>query len=681
MRRKHDITAGRGASGTQAAAKDAAVGAAITAPRLVIENISPSVDGGRFAVKAIENQAVVVQATVFMDGHDQLAVHLLWKADGEIQWNRVPMEALPNDRWSAAFTPVHLGPHRFVVEAWLDRWGSYREELTKKIAAGVPTRLELEEGRLLIRAATLAKQPPAANALLHAAGEIADELTKADEARARELLLREPAALVMSALDERRFLTRSAEIAVYVDRRIAGFASWYELFPRSQSPHPGRHGRFDDVIARLPAIQAMGFDVLYFPPIHPIGRKHRKGRNNALQAGPEDLGSPYAIGAEEGGHEAVHPELGSIQDFRRLRDCAAEYGLEIALDFAIQCAPDHPWLTQHPGWFSWRPDGSVRYAENPPKKYEDIVSVDFYAADAKPALWLALRDVVQRWVDEGVRIFRVDNPHTKPLPFWSWLIADIHSRDPGVIFLAEAFTRPAMMYRLAKIGFAQSYTYFTWRNTKSELTEYLSELTTGAPRDFFRPNFFVNTPDINPPFLQRSGRPGFLIRAALACTLSGLWGLYSGFELCEGAALPGKEEYLDSEKYQLRQRDWATPGSIVHEISRLNRIRHEHPALHSHLGLKFHRADNGQVLFFSKASADLSSLLFVGISLDPHSGQHAHLDFPRGERGLPATGPLQVEELMRGLRFSWEGTRQHWYFDPGELPFAIWRIRPAGASR
>ena len=424
----------------------------------------------------------------------------------------------------------------------------------------------------------------------------------------------------MRAADERPFACRHApEIPIDVDRPQAGFASWYEMFPRSVTDDPARHGTFADVIERLPAIRAMGFDVLYFPPIHPIGTTNRKGRNNALRAEPDDVGSPYAIGGPEGGHDAIHPALGTLDDFRALIAAAKDNGLEIALDFAIQCSPDHPWLREHPDWFRWRPDGSLRYAENPPKKYEDIVNPDFYADAAMPALWIALRDVVLFWIDQGVRIFRVDNPHTKPLPFWQWMIADIRGRHPDVIFLAEAFTRPKLMYRLAKIGFTQSYTYFTWRNTKQEITEYLTELNAPPVREFFRPNFFVNTPDINPIFLQTSGRPGFLIRAALACTLSGLWGMYSGFELCEAAPLPGREEYLDSEKYQIRVRDFAAPGNIVERDHRAQPDPPANPALQSHLGVTFYPAFNDQILLYGKRTPDGHDMILVAVNLDPHN--------------------------------------------------------------
>jgi starch synthase (maltosyl-transferring) len=642
------------------------------AARIAIENVTPSVDDGRFPANAIVDQAIVVEADVFMDGHEQPGAQLLWRDPRGVE-HIEPMRSRGNDRWQGTFTPHLLGMHQFAIEGWFDVWGSYRRDLAKNAAAGLATELDVTEGSAQLQAGLARAEPAARRVLL----ELEVALAKSDPAQALALLLSEPLGTLMQRVGERRFLTRLApELRIAVERQAAGFASWYELFPRSQSPHPAVHGTFDDVIARLPAIRAMGFDVLYLPPIHPIGRRHRKGRNNALTAQPSDPGSPYAIGASEGGHEAVHPELGGLEAFRRLLSAAAAAGIEVALDFAAHCSRDHPWLDSHPEWFSWRADGSIRYAENPPKKYEDIVNFDFYAENAVPSLWLALRDVVQHWVQEGVKIFRVDNPHTKPLPFWEWLIADIRSRDPGVIFLAEAFTRPSMMYRLGKIGFSQSYTYFIWRNSKRELTEYFTDLTAQAPRHFFRPHLFVNTPDINPLFLQTSGRPGFLIRAALAATLSGLWGMYSGFELCEAAALPGREEYLDSEKYQLRQRDWAAPGNIIDEITRLNRIRSQNPALHTHLNLNFYQASNEQVLYYGKHTADLSNFVLIAVSLDPHRVQETSFEAPLWEFALSDAGALDVEELMTGDRFTWRGKVQQWRFVPRELPFAIFRIQP-----
>ncbi len=647
------------------------VAAALRAPRICIERISPEVDGGRFPAKAVVDQPITFEADVFMDGHDQLAAAVRWSAPGNAAPQIVPMQSLGNDRWRASITATTPGRHRFCIEGWLDVWGTYRHDLHRKADAKVPVKLEITEGQLLLKRGLESAQGASRDAI----ARLLEDLDDAPQERSIELLLSDLAATAMSAVDEHKFLARSHELVVDVERRAAGFASWYELFPRSQTNDRNRHGTFDDVIGRLPAIRAMGFDVLYFPPIHPIGRKNRKGRNNSLMAGADDPGSPYAIGSPEGGHDAVHRELGGIEAFRRLRAAAEDHGIEIALDFAIQFSPDHPWLQEHPAWFSWRPDGSLRYAENPPKKYEDIVPPDFYSEKSRPALWLALRDVIEHWIREGVKTFRVDNPHTKPLPFWEWLIADIRLRHPDAIFLSEAFTRPAVMNRLAKLGFTQSYTYFTWRNTKQELTQYLTQLTTEAPKDFFRPNFFVNTPDINPYFLQTSGRPGFLIRAALATTLSGLWGMYSGFEICEAAPIPGKEEYLDAEKYEIKPRDLSAPGNIVAEISRLNFIRNDNPALQTHLGVRFLTFHNDQVLYFAKSTPDRSNFLLVAISLDPHHAQEGHCEVPLHEFGLPDHGTLDVEELARGGHFTWTGKWQHWRFVPSELPYAIWRVK------
>jgi len=479
--------------------------------------------------------------------------------------------------------------------------------------------------------------------------------------------------------EERQFLYQvEPAFPVDIDRPEAAFAAWYELFPRSATDDPARHGTFDDVIRRLPAIQDMGFDVLYLPPIHPIGRTNRKGKNNSLEVTPDDVGSPYAIGGGDWGHDAIHPALGSFADFRRLRDAAAVHGMEIALDFAIQCSPDHPWLKQHPEWFKWRPDGTVRYAENPPKKYQDIVNVDFYAPNAVPALWQALRDIVLFWHGEGVRIFRVDNPHTKPLPFWEWLIAQVRAQYPDVIFLAEAFTRPKMMYRLGKVGFTQSYTYFTWRNGKQELVDYFIELATTEAKDFFRPHLFVNTPDINPYYLQTSGRPGFLVRAALAATLSGLWGVFSGFELCEAAALPGREEYLDSDKYQIRARRFDAPGNITAEIAKLNRIRKSNPALQTHLNVRFYPAHHDQVLLYGKMPADRGDMILVAVNLDPFHAHEATIEVPLWEWRKPDHASVAVRDLMRDLDFVWHGKLQRIRLDPAELPFAVWRLAPSG---
>lgn len=652
------------------------VQAATQAPRIAIESVTPSLDQGRFATKAVVEEPVLVKATIFADGHDVLAAAICWHDDEGMQ-QRVPMrqvEPLGLDIWEGSFTPHRVGRHGFIIEAWWDVYATYLYELTKKHQAGVPLELELEEGRRLIKSAAERSEGTLNEALTALLEQF--RLAQHDADRVA-LLLDADTARLMQEADTRPHLTRSdALFPLEVERLKAHFASWYELFPRSETDDPNRHGTFKDVHKRLPLIRDMGFDVLYFPPIHPIGRSHRKGPNNSLEAGPNDPGSPYAIGSEEGGHEAIHPQLGTRDDFRELVRVANEHGLEIALDFAIQCSPDHPWLEEHPGWFSWRPDGSIRYAENPPKKYQDIVNVDFYTEEAIPSLWLELRNVVQGWVDEGVKIFRVDNPHTKPLPFWEWLIADIRHRDPDVIFLAEAFTRPAMMLRLGKLGFTQSYTYFTWRHSKAELTDYFTQLNEAPLRDGYRPNFFVNTPDINPYFLQSSGRAGFLIRAALATMGSGLWGMYSGFELCEGEPIPGKEEYLDSEKYEIHPRDYSAPGNIVYEIAQLNRIRRENPALHTHLGITFCPVHNDRLLLFVKSTQTRDNTLLIAVNLDPFEPQEGTFELPLGLFDLPDEAALHVEDLMSGRRWTWHGKWQSMRLDPAGMPFAIWRIRP-----
>ena len=646
---------------------------AASAPRIAIESVTPQVEGGRFAAKCVVNEALEVGAVIFTDGHDQIAAALLWRQAGESDWHRVPMRALGNDHWQAWLTPEALGRAEFVVEAWQDIYASYQHELKKKYAAGVPVSLEVQEGEALLR--RIGAEAPAE--LAGRLGELLARFADCESLDQRVAVLLDPqTGELLGRAEHRPHRVRSETFALDVDRKLARFASWYELFPRSESGDPARHGTFRDVHRRLPEIAAMGFDVLYFPPIHPIGRTHRKGPNNSLKAGPDDPGSPYAIGSEDGGHEAVHPQLGSLEDFRELVRAAREHGLEVALDFAIQCSPDHPWLKQHPGWFSWRPDGTIRHAENPPKKYEDIVNVDFYAEAAVPELWMGLLEVVLGWVEQGVTLFRVDNPHTKPMPFWEWLIAEVRREHPEVIFLAEAFTRPAMMARLGKLGFAQSYTYFTWRNTKQELAEYLAELNQSPWRECYRPNFFVNTPDINPFFLHHAGRAGFLIRAALATMGSGLWGMYSGFELCESAPVPGKEEYLDSEKYQLRPRDYHAPGNIVGEITRLNQIRRDNRALHSHLGFHTYPVWNDNILYFGKHTAERDNFILVAISLDPHQAQEAHFELPLWEFGLADDASLEGEDLMNGHRWTWHGKVQWMRIEPWHLPFGIWRVRP-----
>ncbi|MDO7899092.1 alpha-1,4-glucan--maltose-1-phosphate maltosyltransferase [Pseudomonas citrulli] len=646
---------------------------ALLLPRIAIENTMPTIDGGQFAAKVVAGRDVTVTSKVFTDGHDKLAVRIRWRSLQEERWNSEVMTDLGNNGWRGQFNVPEQGRYVFCIEAWFDQYASFCYELEKKYAAGVPIALELQEGRNHVKLAAERSDGELRGQL----SALHDELSSLLPAEQVALFLAPHSADLMAQADYRPYLSISPEYHLDVERPLAEFASWYELFPRSITDDPKRHGTFNDVHSRLSMIQDMGFDVLYFPPIHPIGRSFRKGPNNSLTAGPEDPGSPYAIGSEDGGHEAIHPQLGTREDFRRLVAAAADHGLEIALDFAIQCSQDHPWLKQHPGWFSWRPDGTIKYAENPPKKYQDIVNVDFYAADAIPSLWLELRDIVVGWVNEGVKIFRVDNPHTKPLPFWQWLIADVRAQYPEVMFLAEAFTTPAMMARLGKVGYTQSYTYFTWRNTKAELAAYFTELNESPLRECYRPNFFVNTPDINPAFLHHSGRAGFLIRAALATMGSGLWGMYSGFELCESAPVPGKEEYLDSEKYEIRPRDFTAPGNIIAEIAQLNRIRRQNPALHTHLGLKIYNAWNDNILYFGKRTPDGSNFILVAVSLDPHNPQEANFELPLWEMGLPDDAQTQGEDLMNGHRWTWYGKYQFMRIDPAYQPFGIWRISVA----
>jgi starch synthase (maltosyl-transferring) len=638
----------------------------LAGPRFFIEDVYPAVDAGRFPVKRIVHESVEVWADIFRDGHDVSAASLLWCREGERDWRREAMRLFENDRWVGSFTPTAPGRYLFALEAWTDSYATWRRDFLLKRQAGLHLDLEVREGRALLDGVKHGSQ--AARALIRTARE------EFDRSKDPQVLLADDLAAGMAEAQPRPDLTWSRTFPLMIERERAGASAWYEIFPRSQGRVPGRHGTFDDCIARLPDIAALGFDVVYLPPIHPIGQVNRKGRNNALKAAPDDPGSPYAIGAAEGGHDAVHPQLGTVNDFRRFVAACQEHAMEVALDFATQCAPDHPWLTQHPDWFKRRPDGSVRYAENPPKKYEDIVNPDFYCAD-RAALWTALRDVVQFWVDQGVRIFRVDNPHTKPFPFWQWLIRDIQSRDPGVVFLSEAFTRPKVMKALAKLGFTQSYTYFTWRTTKAEFSAYLSELTRYPEREYYRPNFFVNTPDILPFHLQ-GGEPWmFKSRVALAATLSSNYGVYSGFELLEHTPVPGKEEYLDSEKYEIKVRDWNSPGNIKPYIAELNRVRKENPALLQTSDLRFTQIDDDQVIGFVKESVARDNAVAVAIALTGQGPREFWFHFGDLEIGPPAARRRvsAVENLRTGERrtITWGGMRLR--LDPSHEPALLFR--------
>ncbi|MEX2643510.1 MAG: alpha-1,4-glucan--maltose-1-phosphate maltosyltransferase [Acetobacterales bacterium] len=637
--------------------------------RIVIEEIWPRIDCGAFPLKRVTGDAIAVWADILCDGHEIIGAAVHWRHQGTRSWSIMPMRHVDNDRWRGGFALERAGLHEYAIEAWRDLFATWRAGCLKKRQAGQPVDVEVLAGRELVERA----RDGASRTNTRALDALLAEIDAADDAAAA--LLSPGTEETMSRLGPKADVTRSATFEVYADRPAAAFSAWYELMPRSQSGSADRHGTFDDVIARLPYVRDLGFDVLYFPPIHPIGRTKRKGRNNSLEAGPDDPGSPYAIGAPEGGHDAIHPELGTFDDFARLVAAAQEHGLEIALDFAIQCSLDHPWIKEHPEWFDWRPDGTIQYAENPPKKYEDIVNVHFYG-EALPDLWFALRDVVLFWIAHGVKIFRVDNPHTKPLPFWQWMIREVQTRHPEAIFLAEAFTRPKMMKRLAKIGFTQSYSYFTWRETKPEFIEYLTELTQTECREYMRPNFFANTPDINPHHLQTGGRPMFRARLVLAATLAGNYGIYNGFELCEAEPVPGREEYLDSEKYEIRAWDWDRPGNIRDDVALLNRIRHEHQAFRNFSGLRFYNAWNDHILYYGKMTPAMDSFVLVFVNLDPHNVQGADVEVPLWEFGLPDHASIEAVDLVRDTRFTLNGKVHHIRLDPDESPYAIWQLLP-----
>ena len=646
--------------------------------RVVIERVSPEIDCGRFPIKRVLGETVVVEADVFADGHDGVGCRVLyWGADGVEQQS--PMELLGNDRWRGSFLVTELGQYHYTIEGWTDRFQTWRAELLRRVAAQQDVQVELLIGADLME-----------NAAARAQGEheaiLADwglRLRKADagDAASREtaiaIALEQQGLQIIRQYPDLRFATRyEKKLSVTVERTKARFSTWYEVFPRSCAREPERHGKFADCESWLPYIASMGFDVVYLPPIHPIGHTFRKGKNNSPSALPGDVGSPWAIGSAEGGHTAIHPALGTLEDFRRFVKKAAEYKLEVALDVAFQCTMDHPYVTEHPEWFRKRPDGTIQYAENPPKKYQDIYPLDFESSDWS-RLWKELQGVLDFWIEQGVRIFRVDNPHTKAFPFWEWVIGEIKSRHADVLFLAEAFTRPHVMYRLAKLGFSQSYTYFAWRNTKQELTNYFRELTESEVRDFFRPNLWPNTPDILPEFLQVGGRPAFIARLILAATLGASYGIYGpAFELCENAALePGSEEYLHSEKYELKHRDLQSSGSLKELIARVNSVRRENPALQSNNNLRFHETDNPTLICYSKATDDRSNIVVVVVSLDVFHTQNGWIDLDLHALGLDAGQAFQVHDLLGEGRYLWQGSRNYVELTPESLPAHILRVR------
>ena len=631
--------------------------------RVIVEHVDPEIDGGAFPIKRTPGEEVLVEADVYADGHDAIAAVLLWRRRGDGMWHEVPMTPLGNDRWSARFVIADIHAYEYCVEGWIDRFESWRADLSKKVGVSQDVSSELLEGRALVRDAASRGAPRDRAALTKFEAVLGN--TALREGERVTAALGERLRQIMARSADRRGSTRYDRVLqVMVERERARYGAWYEMFPRSAGPDRSRSATFREAAALLPYVSGMGFDVLYLPPIHPIGRSFRKGPNNALTPEPGAPGSPWAIGSEEGGHTAIEPGLGTFDDFARFIDAAARQGLEIALDIAFQASPDHPYVSQHPAWFRHRPDGSIKYAENPPKKYQDIYPFDFESEDW-PALWHELKDVIEFWLNHGVNIFRVDNPHTKPFGFWQWALADFRTRHPDAIFLSEAFTRPKIMRYLAKSGFSQSYTYFTWRNTKAEIVEYFTELTTTDVREYLRPNLFANTPDILHEYLQHGGRPAFQVRLVLAATLGASYGIYSGFELCENTPVrPGSEEYLDSEKYQITPRDFGRSDSLAEFIGRVNTIRRAHPALQFNGGLSFHPTDNDHILCYTKRSPDGRDVLMVVVNLDPRHMQHGWIQLPLAEWQISPDHTLEVHDLLSDERYYWRGGWNYVRFDP-----------------
>jgi len=645
-----------------------------TYPAIAVENVQPELDGGRWPIKRVVGDAVEVAADMFKEGHDLLQARVIYHPIGQSVWNEAPMRLVENDRWVGQFTVDQNTRYVYSVLAFTDTFGSWRADLQKRLAAAQDVTSELLEGLRLVDEAAERSDDPSDKGRLEA---YARRWRSLDKREAAELAISAELADVMDRWPDRSDATRYRhELQLIVDRPAARFAAWYEIFPRSQGTDPKRSATFREAEARLPAIAHMGFDTLYMTPIHPIGTTNRKGPNNTLVAGPNDPGSPYAIGSPAGGHDAIAPELGTLDDFLHFQQVAREHGLELVLDFAIQVSPDHPWVKEHPEWFYHRPDGSIKFAENPPKKYEDIYPLNFRSPDWK-RLWAAWRDLVLEWAERGVRVFRVDNPHTKPLAFWEWMISDVQNVYPDVIFLAEAFTRPIMMRQLAKAGFTQSYTYFTWRNTKRELQEYLTELTQTQMKEYYRGNFFANTPDILPHILQLGGRAAFRMRLVLAATLSSVYGIYSGFELCENTprGAPGTTDYYqDSEMYQHKIWDWNRPGNIIDDVTRINRIRRDNPALHLYDNLRFHFAENDQLLVYSKATRDRSNIMVCVVNLDTYWPQAGWVEVPAHEWGIPADQPYVVHDLMNDQRYTWRGNWNWIRLDPTVAPAHVLRV-------
>lgn len=649
-------------SKSSAASAAPTTNAPLPTEQVYIQDVTPQLDHGRYRIKRVVGDMLTVSCDLIRDGHVLLAGRLCYKGPSDADWRYEPLhEDWNDDRWFASFPLSEIGVWQYTIEAWIDTFASWRHDLERKVAAGQDVASDLLEGAQLVAAAA-GRASNAERVELEQAAAMLKDASQPQPERAKYAENARLDELMRAHFDSSTAARHEHTYEVRVDRKAAALAAWYEFFPRSTSRVLGQHGTFRDAIGRLPQLADLGFDVIYLPPIHPIGVTNRKGRNNTLTPQPNDVGSPWAIGGPAGGHTAIEPALGTPEDFRAFVAEARKLGMEVALDYALQCSPDHPWIKEHPEWFYVRPDGTLKYAENPPKKYQDIYPLNFWCPGHE-ALWAACRDIFLHWIEQGVTTFRVDNPHTKPMAFWEWVIDQVQRQHPDTVFLAEAFTRPKRMQTLAKLGFTQSYTYFTWRNSADELREYLTELTQTEMKDYFRPNFFANTPDILHRYLVEGGRPAFRVRLVLAATLSTLYGIYSGFELCENTPLkPGSEEYLDSEKYEVRLRDYNAPGNINGDIARLNRLRREHPALQRFDNLSFHLSENNAVLFYRKSAP--GDELLIAVNLDPHHAQETIVHVPLAEMGLNADASYTVEDLLTGARYVWHGARNYIRLEP-----------------
>lgn len=641
--------------------------------RIIIENIVPQVDGGAFPIKRVPKERVDVYANVFADGHDEIVAWLLYRIKGTKKWRSQEMQPLGNDRLHGFFLIDQQKDHEYAICGYVFDFGTWRRDLNKKIECGQDVKLEVQAGaEMILETANGLEYPSSAKKLRQISKKLQSSKKNED---IREVAFRKELLDLMKENISDKKKTMSHILSVHVDPKLAGFSSWYEIFPRSCSKIKGQHGTFKDCAKIFPEIARMGFDIVYLPPIHPIGVTKRKGKNNAVHSGMNDPGSPWAIGSKQGGHKSIHPELGTMKDFHYLLKTAKDNNLEVAMDIAFQCSPDHPYVNEHPLWFKRRPDGTIQFAENPPKKYEDIFPILFENKDWK-GLWQELKSIVLFWAKQGVRVFRVDNPHTKPFVFWDWLIKEVRQKHPDVIFLSEAFTRPHLMYRLAKGGFTQSYTYFTWRDTKKEFIDYLKEIAQTEIAEFFRPNFWPNTPDILPGHLQNANRAAFIQRLILAATMSSNYGIYGpAFELCVNEPYPAKEEYLNSEKYEIKHWNRDQPGNIKDIISCVNKIRRKHAALQMTRNICFCEVNNEKLISFYKSTDDHSDIILVVVSLDLTHRQAGIVELPIEKFGIEENQEFQVKELFSQAQYTWRGRKNYVDIKDQEVPGQIFHIQ------